>query len=197
MSKRYRWIYPALRPLDIGLCHARTPLGAGIRLFSGGGPYNHTWIATSDHGQIAATEMGGGGCRLRSLEHYRGPVDTVPLVIRWDGWASVELVEQWLAQLRRRRAEPRNYGWAAILQPWTWLTSGGPRDTDGTRGIYCSELVYLAYDRGCGIKIGEWEKLGSLNWKPKETFIPLTSCALRDKTKTKIINAVPAFDKIG
>lgn len=23
--------------------------------------------------------------------------------------------------------------------------------------------------------------------KPKETFIPLTSCALRDKTKTKII----------
>jgi len=144
MSKRYRWIYPALRPLDIGLCHARTPLGAGIRLFSGGGPYNHTWIATSDHGQIAATEMGGGGCRLRSLEHYRGPVDTVPLVIRWEGWRDVEAVEQWLAQLRRRRAEPRNYGWAAILQPWTWLTSGGPRDTDGTRGIYCSELVARA-----------------------------------------------------
>ena len=26
--------------------------------------------------------------------------------------------------------------------------------------IYCSELVYKAYDRALGIKIGDWEKLG-------------------------------------
>lgn len=37
--------------------------------------------------------------------------------------------------------------------------------------IYCSELVYKAYDRGCGIKIGAWENLGDLNWKPAEAFI--------------------------
>jgi hypothetical protein len=37
--------------------------------------------------------------------------------------------------------------------------------------IYCSELVNKAYDRGCGIKIGAWEKLGDLNWKPVEPFI--------------------------
>ena len=144
MSSRYQWIYPALRPLDIGFCHAHTPLGAAIRAFSGGGPYNHAWIATSDHGQMAATEMSAGGCRARSLEHYRGPVDTVPLVIRWDGWADVEAIEEWLATQRRRHAEPRNYGWAAILQPWAWLTSGGPRDRDGTRRMYCSELVARA-----------------------------------------------------
>lgn len=37
--------------------------------------------------------------------------------------------------------------------------------------IYCSELVYKAYDRGCGTQIGVWEKLGELNWKPVEAFI--------------------------
>ena len=37
--------------------------------------------------------------------------------------------------------------------------------------IYCSELVYKVYDRELGIKIGNWEKLGALNWKPMEKFI--------------------------
>lgn len=37
--------------------------------------------------------------------------------------------------------------------------------------IYCSELVYKAFLRGCNIEIGEIEKLGSLNWEPHEDFI--------------------------
>jgi len=37
--------------------------------------------------------------------------------------------------------------------------------------IYCSELVYKVYDRQTGIKIGAWEKLGDLNWKPVEKLI--------------------------
>jgi hypothetical protein len=37
--------------------------------------------------------------------------------------------------------------------------------------IYCSELVYKVYDRQLGIKVGDWEKLGDLNWKPMERFI--------------------------
>ncbi len=37
--------------------------------------------------------------------------------------------------------------------------------------IYCSELVYKAFLKGCKIKIGEIEILGSLNWKPHEKFI--------------------------
>ena len=32
--------------------------------------------------------------------------------------------------------------------------------------IYCSELIYKAYDRAAGIKIGEWQTLGSLKWQP-------------------------------
>lgn len=37
--------------------------------------------------------------------------------------------------------------------------------------IYCSELVQKVYDRAFGIKIGEWERLGDLNWQPHEQFI--------------------------
>lgn len=37
--------------------------------------------------------------------------------------------------------------------------------------IYCSELVYKVYDRHLGIKIGQWDKLGDLNWKPHQDFI--------------------------
>ncbi len=37
--------------------------------------------------------------------------------------------------------------------------------------IYCSELVYKVYDRTLGIRIGAWERLGDLNWKPFEPVI--------------------------
>lgn len=37
--------------------------------------------------------------------------------------------------------------------------------------IYCSELVYKVYDRALGLKIGEWQTLGSLNWQPFERVI--------------------------
>ena len=43
----------------------------------------------------------------------------------------------------------------------------GPDDTK----IYCSELVYKVYDRELGIKIGHWQKLGELDWKPYEAFV--------------------------
>lgn len=37
--------------------------------------------------------------------------------------------------------------------------------------IYCSELVYKVFDRAQNIKIGTWQTLGSLDWKPFENFI--------------------------
>lgn len=37
--------------------------------------------------------------------------------------------------------------------------------------IYCSELVYKVYGRQLSIHIGDWERLGELNWKPYESFI--------------------------
>lgn len=37
--------------------------------------------------------------------------------------------------------------------------------------IYCSELVQKAYERGLGLRLGEVQRLGDLNWRPHEKFI--------------------------
>lgn len=46
-------------------------------------------------------------------------------------------------------------------------------DYDMTNGhaVYCSDLVYLAFDKATGEKMGTLEKLGDLDWKPYEHFI--------------------------
>jgi Permuted papain-like amidase enzyme, YaeF/YiiX, C92 family len=41
----------------------------------------------------------------------------------------------------------------------------------GDDEIYCSELVYDAYRDAYGVKLGEWQALGDLNWKPYEGLI--------------------------
>ena len=52
---------------------------------------------------------------------------------------------------------------------------GRPYDFDYniTNGysVYCSDLVYLAFDKISGQKMGKLEKLGDLDWKPYEHFI--------------------------
>jgi len=53
--------------------------------------------------------------------------------------------------------------------------AGQPYDFDYDmskgNGVYCSSLVYLAFDKAAGEKMGVPEKLGDLNWKPYEHFI--------------------------
>jgi len=46
-------------------------------------------------------------------------------------------------------------------------------DYDMTNGnaVYCSDLVYLAFDKTSGEKMGTLEKLRDLDWKPFEQFI--------------------------
>lgn len=45
------------------------------------------------------------------------------------------------------------------------------RYAPGDDSIYCSELISKAFERATKIELGKWEALGSLNWKPFETFI--------------------------
>jgi Permuted papain-like amidase enzyme, YaeF/YiiX, C92 family len=53
--------------------------------------------------------------------------------------------------------------------------SGQPYDYDYDmakgQGVYCSSLVYLAFDKAAGEKMGTLQKLGDLDWKPFEHFI--------------------------
>lgn len=44
----------------------------------------------------------------------------------------------------------------------------------GDSEIYCSELVYDAFYDAFGVKLGEWQRLGDLNWKPYERLIKWT-----------------------
>jgi hypothetical protein len=37
--------------------------------------------------------------------------------------------------------------------------------------VYCSDLVYLAFGKASGEKMGLLEKLRDLDWKPYESFI--------------------------
>jgi hypothetical protein len=52
---------------------------------------------------------------------------------------------------------------------------GAPYDSnyDMTNGhsLYCSDLVYLAFEKASGEKLGKLEKLRDLDWKPYEGFI--------------------------
>jgi hypothetical protein len=38
-------------------------------------------------------------------------------------------------------------------------------------GVYCSGLVYTAFDETCGEKMGVLQKLGDLDWQPYRAFI--------------------------
>lgn len=44
-------------------------------------------------------------------------------------------------------------------------------DMTNDRVVYCSDLVYLAFSKASGEKMGKLEKLGDLSWKPYEHFI--------------------------
>jgi hypothetical protein len=44
-------------------------------------------------------------------------------------------------------------------------------DMTDTSGAYCSSLVYLAFQKASGEKLGELQKLRDLDWKPYTAFI--------------------------
>lgn len=88
-------------------------------------------------------------------------------------------IRKWLnrgALARFAQFRPRNLDRAmirnAIAEARKML--GKPYDIQyelDEKKIYCSELVYKAFLRGCRKEIGKKESLGSLNWKPHEKFI--------------------------
>lgn len=44
-------------------------------------------------------------------------------------------------------------------------------DMTQDQSVYCSDLVYLAFDKASGEKMGTLDKLGNLDWKPYEQVI--------------------------
>jgi len=73
------------------------------------------------------------------------------------------------------RLDPKYSGSIPDFKKALLAYSGRPYDFDydmtNDRFLYCSDLVYLAFDKASGEKMGQLEKLGDLDWKPFETFI--------------------------
>jgi hypothetical protein len=129
------------------------------------------------------------GPRVETIEGVtRSEWSHCGILVRRDGkWMVAEAIGQvrytplYLWVVRGRRAKVESY--RLVEQPGDLdgkLEAGietmlgrqydyryAPEDDE----IYCSELVHKVYDRAFGIKIGEWERLGDLNWRPHEGFI--------------------------
>ena len=137
---------------DIVLQHIKVPLGEVIK---------------------SATESPYSHCGL--VVHRKGK----PFVLEAIGPVRYISLRRWLAQGHRGRVtvvrvtdlEP---GQAAKAIQVAEGFLGKPYDiqyqVDDAR-IYCSELVYKAFERGCGIAVGELDRLGDLKWGPHEAFI--------------------------
>jgi hypothetical protein len=141
-----------LREGDILLQHFASKLGSVIADVSNS-QYSHCGMVVYEHGKPHVIEA-------------IGPVRIVP-------------VEDWLKQGHLNRftqLRPRSLSPAQIskVRGEAEKMLGQPYDIQyewDDHKIYCSELIYKAFDRALGIEIGRKEKLGDLNWKSHPLFI--------------------------
>ena len=93
--------------------------------------------------------------------------------VRWTPYA------EWIVRGRGSRVEvyrvaSLDAAAAGKLRTELVAFTGRPYDfryAPGDDEIYCSELVSLVFERGLGMRLADWERLGDLNWKPHEAFI--------------------------
>lgn len=129
------------------------------------------------------------GDLVRAIEGITGsPWSHCGILIRRDrSWVVIEALgtvcetPYWLWLIRGRGAQLTTFRVAGVSSAEIErVTSaarqflGRPYDfryAPGDDEIYCSELVYRAFEDGCGIRLGSWDRLGDLNWKPFEAFI--------------------------
>jgi Permuted papain-like amidase enzyme, YaeF/YiiX, C92 family len=73
------------------------------------------------------------------------------------------------------RLDPKYEPHLAAFKAKLLAYSGYPYDFDYDmsrhQGVYCSDLIYLAFDQAAGEKLGNAERLGDLDWKPHQNFI--------------------------
>ena len=147
-----RAVFADYRDGDIVLQHIKVPLGEVIKSITES-PYSHCGLVVHRDGKPFVLEA-------------IGPVRYIPL-------------QKWLAQGHRGRVivvrvTDLTPGQAAKAIEVAEGFLGKPYDIqyqpDDAR-IYCSELVFKAFKRGCGIALGKLDRLGDLKWRPHEAFI--------------------------
>ena len=141
--------YPVLPILATFFTKGQDLFGWLINVFAPG-PCGHAGLITDDHGQKFATEE-DNGLKENSLEEYTSDKNRIVAMYYWVGWDDIaknEEAQQYLAEIRRRRAENSRYNWAGLLSfvpvlkelPFVKKAVAGPRQ-------WCSENVLSIHDR--------------------------------------------------
>jgi hypothetical protein len=118
-------------------------------------PYSHCgvvlqnaqgiWIVIEAIGDVHETHL------LHWIERGRGGDFTVyRLDSKYDA-----VISKFREALLAREGQPYDYDY----------------DMSGNNGVYCSSLVYLAFQQASGEQMGKLEKLRDLDWKPFAGFI--------------------------
>jgi hypothetical protein len=95
-----------------------------------------------------------------------GPVKKTPLAVwveqgRGRKYAAYRLTDGFRAKLPEFRRELESFLGKPYDIRYQWSDDA----------IYCSELVYKAFERATGESLGRRQKLGELDWQPHEEFI--------------------------
>jgi hypothetical protein len=149
---------------------------------------HYVWLADKQAGDVVFQSLPHGPL-VDAIEGVSGsPSSHCGILMRKEGdWVVAESIGtvrytplwQWVMRGRGAVVEawrPRApfAADAAKLMPPIERLWGLPYDfryAPGEAEIYCSELVRIVYAEGQGVTLGDWEALGTLNWKPHEAFI--------------------------
>lgn len=137
--------YRNIPVLAIAFTRSTSLIGTAIRFFRGNirdkAFPNHAFLVTEDHGQLFATEETFSGLVENSLEEYSTSSNQIVSMYSWIGFNDIGVREsalQYLAEIRRRRAEDSKYDFKGILSFVPGLKVFFKPDT---KKQWCSENV--------------------------------------------------------
>lgn len=119
---KFKLDYDSIPVLAIGFTRSTSLIARGIQLVRGilndkAAP-NHAFIVTEDHGQLFATEETFDGLKEQSLEEYTKDSNRIVALYLWNGFDDALTrykVQRYLAEIRRRNAEPSKYDWKGLF----------------------------------------------------------------------------------
>lgn len=122
MHRDFTLNYPIIPALAIGFTRSNSLIAKVIQFFrkilDDKAEPNHSFIVTEDHGQKFATEETPHGLREQSLEQYIYKNNRIVAMYLWNEFkdpGTIDKVETYLAEIRRRFGEESKYDWKGLF----------------------------------------------------------------------------------
>jgi hypothetical protein len=118
---KFKINYDNIKALSIGFTRADSLVAKGIQLVRKGlndkSFPNHSFIVTSDWGQLFATEETFEGLKEQSLERYIKSNNRIVAMYYWNGFNGTKGIEvqKYLSEIRRKYKEESKYDLKGIL----------------------------------------------------------------------------------